>query len=362
MKAWLVQTEGVLGRPITLSCLFAVGAGIAAFGWGAASARAPGVFGALIASWLFFAGTAMGAVAFRALLGGVLRARWARELEPTASTLMAFVPVASLLLAVPLIGLWIWAPWTAHAPPARAFWLNAPFFYIREVLGTAALFGMAYYSHRSRGRGEGRSNSPMSTSFAVGFCLVYAVVLSIWSFDFILAADTEWVSSLIGPHLFVGAFSSAVAVITLLAVAQGRTSVFQRDALAKLMFALSVVWLYFFWSQYLPMWYGNLPDEISFLLARSTAPWSEIFFFVLATVFALPFFLLLYPPTRSSSRVLIWVACLVLLGTFAERFLLVVPSLHSAGTPAIDARELVVAIGVLGAFVLTVGRSQREVV
>ncbi|HEX7477625.1 MAG TPA: NrfD/PsrC family molybdoenzyme membrane anchor subunit [Polyangiales bacterium] len=358
MMRWWQETERVIGRAGSRACLAAIVAGLVALGWGATGANAQGVFGALIASWLFFAGVAMGAVAFRALLS-VMHARWSVPLDPAAARATAFMPAAAALLAIIVVAFRLWAPWAEHANPARAFWLNAPFFSIRELVATAALFGMAHHGFRTARDPSSKQQRPIA--FAVAFCMVYCVVLSIWAIDFVLGVDRDWVSSLIGPHLFVGALYSGIALVTLLSLAAGSVGEFQRAALTKLMVAFSILWIYMFWSQYLPIWYGNLPDEIGFVLERSAQPWRALYLVVVATTFVAPFVLLLHPSSRRSRKVLAAVCVGVLAGLWLERIVLVMPSLHVAGTPVLDPRALFVAAGVLGAFVLTVGRSRRLV-
>ncbi len=356
MKRWWNETELVIGRTGSAACLAAVVVGLIALGWGALGANASGVFGALIASWLFFAGVAMGAAAFRALLS-VMHARWAIPLDPAVARATRFVPVAAVVLAIIVAGFRAWAPWVHHVNASRAFWLNAPFFSIRELVATAALFGMAHYGFRFARDKSSNGDGPIA--FAVGFCVVFAVVLSIWAVDFVLGVDHEWVSSLIGPHLFVGALYSGIALVTLLSLASGGVGEFQRSALSKLFVAFSILWIYLFWSQYLPIWYGNLPDEIGYVLVRSADPWKTLYLVVVSMIFIAPFVLLLNPWSRRSRKVLGAVAVVVLGGLWLERLVLVMPSLHVVGTGMVDLRELFVAAGVLGAFVLAVGRSQR---
>ena len=123
---------------MTRACLLAVVAGTVAFAWGALGGQAPRAFAALIASWLFFSGAAMGTLAFGAVLE-LSGARWADGLNALASAVTSFVPVAMLLLVLIVAGVPSWAPWFDRPPSGQAFWLNLPFFSVRELLSTAKL-------------------------------------------------------------------------------------------------------------------------------------------------------------------------------------------------------------------------------
>ena len=83
-----------------------------------------------------------------------------------------------------------------------------------------------------------------------------------------------------------------------------------------------------FWSQYLVMWYGNLLEEIPFLILRqSTAPWRPVSYTMLFVSLLVPFCILLSRPVKKNPRTLAAVGLLILLGMWLERFVLVVPSL-----------------------------------
>jgi len=357
MSRFMRDVEQTLGRGPFRACLLAVAAGIVAFAWGTLGGNAPRTFGALIASWLFFAGAAMGALAFTAVLE-LSGARWAARLSAPASALTGFVPLAMVLLILIVAGLASWAPWFDRVSPGQAFWLGVPFFAARELLGSVALFGFAYLGMRRGGGAVPEAREPRSSRTLVAFCLLFAVVLSCWAFDFILGPDPEWSSTLIGPHLFVGAAASGASMITLLGLASGRLEHKLRRDLGALVLTMSVLWGYLFWSQFLPIWYGNLPSEIAFVLRRMTGAWRFEAALVVLLSFVVPFVLLLGSRGKASARALAVATVAQLLGVWLERHLLVLPSLGLAGAGPFDLCGALVALGTLGAFVLTTARSR----
>ena len=128
-----------------------------------------------------------------------------------------------------------------------------------------------------------------------------------------------------------------------------------RHDIGKLLFGFIVVWSYLLWALFLPTWYGNVPEEVAVLLRRWTGPWKPVTGAVLVAVFAWPFWLLFSERLKRRRATLAVGAATILLGLWAERFLLVVPSLHLPGGALAIALGGAVALGVAGAFLLATG-------
>jgi hypothetical protein len=344
--SWTRDVEAVLGRRGALAAAAAAAVGALAFATGLGGGLAPHTFGALIAGWLFFTGMAMGAVAYSAFFR-IIPAGWARPMIGMGGHLTGVAPVGLALVAVILAGATA-APWVANA----SGWLATPVLVGREVVLNVVLFTLAYRWFRS-----GR---PPSLAAAVGFCTVYAVVLSVWAFDFVLGLDPVFGSTLIGPYLFVGAFIAGAGLLTLLALARGELSDGARRDAAALAFTLTIFWAYLFASQFLTIWYGNLPDETAFALHRMTGTWGWVGLAVLGLVFFAPFLGLFHPAGRRSPRMLVFVLVSQLVGLWLNCVLLVVPSLPAAGGLPIGPRDLLVTLGVLGACALSVAAGLKR--
>jgi len=136
--------------------------------------------------------------------------------------------------------------------------------------------------------------------------------------------------------------------------APGGNSVSVAEHTLALLLALSIFWAYLFWSQYLTIWYGNIPDEIGFALRRAEGGWGVVVLAVIGLVFALPFVTLLHPAGRRSSRVLGTVLALQLVGFWLDCHLLIVPSLTATDAAALAVRDVAIALGLGAAFVLSV--------
>jgi hypothetical protein len=353
MTLWVQRVEAALGRRGALAAFIAVAVGVVAFTTGLHGGESPRTFAALIASWLFFAGISAGALAFVAFFR-IVDAGWARPLAAPVERLVSFAPVALFVLLIILAGARS-APWLP-AESRGSWWLSLPSLAAREIVLVLVLFGFAHLLLRS----QSGPNSQRSRGVAVGYCLIYAVVLSVWAFDFVLGPDPIFESTLIGPYVFMAAFIAGTGVVTLLGLVRGALSEEQRRDAGAMVLALSIFWAYLFWSQYLTIWYGDLPQETVFALRRAQGGWAALVLAVIGLVFAVPFVMLIHPRGRKSSRVLGGVLVIQLVGLWLNCHLLVVPSLAAGGTPPLEPRDVLIAAGMLGSFALSSAHGWRK--
>jgi hypothetical protein len=114
--------------------------------------------------------------------------------------------------------------------------------------------------------------------------MLYVVVLSLWGFDLVMTIDPTWYSGLFGGYYVVTSLYTGFGLVTFLVIranARGVTRVSPASIqdIAKLTFAMCIFWMYFFYSQYLVIWYGNVPVETKFFLRRFfVEPWTTLAF------------------------------------------------------------------------------------
>jgi len=192
--------------------------------------------------------------------------------------------------------------------------------------------------------------------------VAYAFGYSLLAFDLIMSLAHKWVSNLYGAFYFMGSFLAGLMALAIFGVtlrrAMGLRDVFsarQQHDLAKLCFGFTVFWAYLMWSQFLVIWYGNLPEETYFLFYRLIGPWRPVGLWVFLLVFVIPFVGLLgaklkrYPPT------LFGFALISLVGIWLERYLEVVPSINGGAGPAIGVPEIGVTLFFSGLFAVAIG-------
>ncbi len=381
----LRRLEG-MPRGVVVSALVLVALGAIGFFMGLA-ADADRAWRAYTYNWIFFAGTAQGAVVLAAVVA-LTRGVWSRPVRRIAVSFVAFLPIAYLVLFPPLL---LWGadhlfPWLHHDVGDKAVYLNMPFLAARHLVSLLALLAVsllfAYWQLRpdaglamDRGWGpfqrltrnwegqereEEKAQKRLATLAPI-MALVYALAYSFVAFDLVMSLDPHWLSTLIGPYVFMAAFLGGIAATAVATVLyRQRLGVQEYIAgnnlhdLGKLFFAFSVFWTYLFWSQYIVIWYGNLPNEQSFLINRLQDPYRLLSILVLFTMFILPFFGLLGVKPKKTPGIMATVAGLSLLGLWVERYILIYPTLY----PRVDSvvfglTEVSVAVAMLGLLLLS---------
>ncbi len=346
--SWLEAPARGLGRTLTSVAAAAVVVGLAALIAGVALDHARVVFAALTASWLFFAGLAAGGVALAAAVR-IASGRWAVPILPIADAGVRFFAPAVVVLLVVIGGVRTLLPAAVVGGGGWSLGWTA----VRLILAAALVFLVgARFVRRARAEpgAEGRVQSA-----AVGYVLAYAVGLSVWAFDLVMRVNAGPLYTVIPPYYFLGAFVSGVAWVALVAALRDVSGPDLRYDVGKLLFAFIIVWSYLLWALFLPTWYGNVPEEVAPLLGRARGGWGPVTLAVLIAVFAWPFWLL-FPERFKRHRTTLGVgAAAVVLGLWAERFLLVLPPLRLTADVGSWIAGACVSAGVAGLFLLSVG-------
>jgi hypothetical protein len=191
--------------------------------------------------------------------------------------------------------------------------------------------------------------------------LLYAVVMSVFAFDWAMSLEPHWFSTIFGAWFFMGALWGGVAASAWVTVySKGRDpdlnklmGVQQLHDLGKLAFAFTVFWAYLFWSQYLVIWYGKLPGEQAWIIHRAGAPWGGLSVLTLVLCFVLPFAGLIGRRAKMTPWILRFFATVILVGLWLERYLMVVPSIHRSG-PVLTIWEPLIGLLFLGPFLWSV--------
>jgi hypothetical protein len=347
-------------------------------------------WGAWGANMVFFLGIPLGAAALASAIR-LSNGRWGGPVVRISEALSAYLPWGLLSVLVMLAaGIWSYLPWTHEAVlPRQRPYLNVPFLCARTIVGLGLLWWLVRdmvrtslrrdlhlledhvgpelrveYEKLTRDwKGEAAEELHERDRLAMRapqVALAFAVVFTVFAWDFIMSITPSWVSGLFGWWVFMGAFLTGIAMTALLATRlRGRSRLEAWitpghfwDA-GKLLFGFSIFWVYLFWSQYLPIWYANLPEETWWVFLRFEDPWRRLAFTVFGLVFLLPFLGLMNLHTKKSPFWLALFACVSLAGMWLERLLLIMPSLNPdrvwVGLP-----ELGVALGFLGVFGLAV--------
>jgi hypothetical protein len=343
VRAAIQRAETELGRGLARTCLAFALAGLLAL-LAAPFARVPAAaLSALAASWLFFAGLAAGGVALSAA-ARLAHGHFLEQALPLAESPAAFFPAALVLLAPILLAAPRWMPPASHA--------SVPGLFVRDFGAAAILFAAGAWF--LRGSARDRWTGGRTPVAAVAYLIVYALALSVWAIDLVMALTDSAPSGIVPVQTFMAAFLSAVAWATLLSARRHLDPVVRLD-LGRLLYGFASFWAYLVWCSFLPVWYANLPEEVGEILGRVEGLWAVLSWGVIVATFVVPFVALLSEAAKRNRIVVGLGATSVLGGLYAERFLLLVrPASPGGGVPALLCGALVAA-GVAGAFTLIVG-------
>jgi hypothetical protein len=339
---------------------------MAATGWIEGAAR-------FWANWILWflalATTALGCL-FLVALEHLVGARWSvpvrRVPERLATLLVPTVAVAAAAVGA-LARLYPGARAAARLDPAlagKAAWLGLPAVVLRTGIALALVLAALALLVRGSLR-QDRTRDPAFTvrarRLAPAAVAAFAAMVTVLAFDWISALYPAWYSDIFSVYLFAGSFMAGLAA-TILALlhlqGRGRLGAVGPDHrynLGGLLFAFTVFWSYLGFSQYLLMWYGNLPGEVVWYKVRLAGPWHAVTVALAVMHFAIPFFALVTRAAKMDPKRLRAVAWVVLAAHLLDLYWMVFPAL-GPGTPA-SWPELAFAAAFLGGALLWVRRA-----
>ncbi len=376
---------------LVVSGLAGLGAGFS-LGW----VRGDGLeyfFHCYLVNYCFFLSISIGALFF-VTLQHATRAGWSVTVRRLAEVLAANMPCMVLLflpllvpflLKIPALRQWFFTglvqlvssdhwlyvfchtlgevhlyPWTNPEVVAgsellahKAAYLNPGFFVIRCVCYFVVWWLLArFFLRRSveqDGSGDVALTRQMERLSPVALLLLAGTV-TFASFDWLMSLEPEWFSTIYGVYYFSGAMVGSLAAVILAAMlvqAAGRLqssiTVEHYHDLGKLLLGFVIFWGYIAFSQYMLIWYANIPEETTWYLARQSGSWKWVSVVLLFGHLLIPFFGLLSREAKRRRVLLGFWAAWLLVAHWIDIYWLVMPSLEYEGLPLgpIDAACLV---------------------
>jgi hypothetical protein len=177
-----------------------------------------------------------------------------------------------------------------------------------------------------------------SRKMVFGMIPLFALSLTFGAFDWLMGLDFHWFSTMWGVYIFAGSALSSMCVLVLLVTAlrsagylEGIVSIEHYHIMGKLMLAFTVFWAYIGFSQYMLIWYANIPEETIYFLRRNTGSWNTLNIIMVIGHFFLPFIVLLFQGTKKRPLLLCAVAVWILLMHMLDMYIIVLPTYHKAG-------------------------------
>lgn len=300
-----------------------------------------------LVNYMFLLSISLGALFF-VVLHHLVRAGWSVTLRRLAEILAANLFCLTLLflpILVPLL-LGFSGPYYKWLDPDRITddhllrgklpYLNLPFFTVRAV-GYFLVWGLLAWFFWRQSTRQDRSGDPdltrrMEKTSPVAMIL-FGLTLSFASFDWLMSIEPLWFSTIFGLYYFAGAVVGVLAALVLFALALQKGGMVQQaitvdhyHELGKLLLGFIVFWGYMAFSQYMLIWYANIPEETVWYLARQTGPWTYVTLGLLFGHLLIPFLGLLPREAKRRKTVLgIWCVW-ILVAHWVDIYWLVMPT------------------------------------
>ena len=293
---------------------------------------------------LFFMMISLGVLAFYAIQRAS-QAGWSivlyRLMEGVTGYLLPgsiFVIIILVFSALKFNHLFIWMDPEVVADDEiirnKVGYLNIPFFFIRAII---YISGWVLYRNISRKLSlEQDTNNNISIhkklfKFSAGFLVFFLVSESMMSWDWIMSIDPHWFSTLFGWYVFAGMFVSGIttlAIITIYLKSQNYLG-FVNDShihdLAKFMFGVSIFWAYLWFSQFMLIWYSNIPEEVTYFITR-IEDYNFLFFGMVVLNLIFPLIVLMNSDFKKTNFIVILTGIVIIIGHYLDVYNMIMPS------------------------------------
>jgi hypothetical protein len=305
----------------------------------------------------------------------VAEAGWSSGLKRIPEAMAQFIPVPGVLLLLVIIGghpslhwhhLYHWMDPAVTDPASDHFdsiiagkssYLNFPFFFGRALIYVLGWFAFTYFFRQASLKEDAQAGlTYYKKSLTIGalFLVFYGVTSSTSAWDWMMSIDTHWFSTLFGWYNFATLWVSGIAMMAMITVSLKRNGYMQHISnehlhdLGKFMFAFSIFWTYLWFSQFMLIWYSNIPEEVTYFMDR----WENyrVVWFALPVLnFVLPILILMDREAKRSFNMITVAGVIIVFGHWMDVFQMVMPGALKDEW-GFGPLELGMFLGFLGAF------------
>lgn len=295
-------------------------------------------------SVLFFFFLAMGAASFLAIQY-VTSAKWYVVLKRLPEALSSFAwKGGAILVLFTILGIGsLYTNWSTVNPAkyypyegtAKAVWLSPMVHIVKVIIYISALTVVTFLLVKASRdtNGDSATLRLRRMKVAIPFLMVFAFAFSLFAWDAVMSIEPKWFSTMFGVYCFSGALVSALALMMLLSIwMRGRTEGHIRHRhmydLGTYVMAFATFMMYIGFSQFMLIWYANIPDETLWYMNRYEGGWGPWLIALPILKWVIPFLLLMPPPFRTNITVVTLCCLSVLFGQLVDIYLLVMPAYY----------------------------------
>jgi hypothetical protein len=323
-------------------------------------------FRSYIVAFAFVAATGLGATFF-VMVQYLTGSAWSVTVRRIMENIMITLPVCALLFIPIAFGLKDIYSWTDTAMVAadsalrlKGSYLTEPAFLIRTyayfALWSIWIFSIAHQSTKQDSEKSIQQMHIISRWSAPGLFLVIGVG-TLASYDWLMSIEPKWYSTIFGLYILSGGALTFMSIVTLVALGFRRAGILNKSItmehyhdLGKWMFALVAFYTYMAFSQFLLIWYANLPDETIWYRHRSAGSWIYIALAMPFVRFFIPFFILICRPAKRNLKILGTMAVWCVVMEYVDLYWVVMPAYYKDGPQVhwLDFATLAATVSICG--------------
>ena len=316
----------------------------------------------------YFLMIALGA-AFFVALQYISQAGWSAGFKRGGEAMSGYIPVAAVFFLLIIFGmknLYEWSHPEAVANDAliahKSPYLNVPFYYFRLILFFALWILMIWLLRKTSLREDREGGMDLfhkSEHYSKVFIFILAVTVSFSAVDWIKSIDVHWYSTLFALKNFVASFYHGVTILILIVFLLHNKGYFSflnsyhLHDFSRYIFMLAIVWGYFWFSQFMLIWFGNIPEETVYFVKRWEDGWKVLFFINIFINWFIPFAVLLPTRTSRSKTAIFAVIIVLIIGHYIDLYMQIMPG--TTGVLQFGFIEIGTFVGYAGLFSLVTG-------
>jgi hypothetical protein len=308
---------------------------------------------------LFWISLGIGALFF-VLMHHLTGSVWSVAVRRLPEAIMSTLPFMALTFLPVLIGLSKLYPWAQHEAghvPIHGFYLSPAFFMARTAVYFLGFIWMAttlYHASVRQDQAPGGDHVRILRKISARSVVPFAFLCSFASFDWLMSLTPHWYSTIFGVSFFCGCTVGALSLMTLTAIFLQRHGALTSEIthehyydLGKLTFAFVIMWTYMAFSQYLLIWYANIPEEVVWYRLRS-GPWLWVSIMIPIVQFLVPFVALMSQSAKRNTKVLTVIGLWLLLAHWVNLYWYVMPTFSP--TVTVSWMDVAMTVGLGGLF------------
>jgi hypothetical protein len=329
----------------------------------------------LIVNYYFFS-LAMGG-AFFFVLQSISQSGWSSAFKRVSEAMMSYIPFAALFFLLIWFGMNDLYQWShkdvMSTDPVinhKSAYLNIPFFFVRMIL--YFLLWIIFIRKLRKISLQEDSMDPMNNEgimklfgktelYSKILIFILAITFSLSAVDWIMSVDVKWSSTIFALKNLIAAALHGVSIITLIVFILYKRGYFpffneyHLHDFARYIFMFSIIWGYFWFAQFMIIWYGNIPEETVYFFNRWKEGWKILFFLEIGLNWFIPFMVLL-PVKASRNMTLITVVIIsLIIGQYIDLFTQVIPG--TTGALKFGWISIGIYLGFAGLFALVVANA-----